>query len=141
MKKLFKNFTSLALVAGTIALATLSSCSDKMTFTKSSVVPAAAGYVNLKSDKNDNHTIKININHLAPATQLSPPYETYVVWMVTPTNETKNIGQLKSSSGFMSKALKGSLSAVSPFKPTAFFITAENKGNVDYPGMIVLSTN
>ncbi|MCP9768727.1 hypothetical protein EGI22_12445 [Lacihabitans sp. LS3-19] len=111
-----------------------------MAFKNSSVVPAAVGSINLKSDKNNNHTIKISINHLAPASQLTPPYNTYVVWMVTENNETKNIGQLISSSSFLSKALKGSLSAVSSYKPVSFFISAENEGNVEYPGLIVLST-
>lgn len=140
MKNIFKNSTILGLVVITLSLVTLASCSNKMTFSNSRIVPAAAGYVDLKSDKNNNHTIKVSINHLAPASQLSPPYKTYVVWMVTQNNETKNIGQLKSSSGFMSKALKGSLDAVTPFKPTSFFVTAENQGDVEYPGFTVLST-
>ncbi|MFT6333495.1 MAG: hypothetical protein ACI86M_000639 [Saprospiraceae bacterium] len=55
-------------------------------------------------------------------------------------NRTKNIGQLKSSTHFLSKVFKGSLFKVRPYNPKSFFITAEDKGNVKYPSLIVLST-
>lgn len=119
-----------------------SACSKKMSFSNSSVVPAAVGSVKVKSDKNKNHTIDISISNLAPASRLSPPQNTYVVWMVTESNGTKNIGQLNSSSGFMSKSLSGSLKTVTSFQPTSFFITAEDDGDVQYPGTtLVLKTN
>ncbi len=140
MNTKFVRSTSFSFILSILGFIMFSSCSQKMTFTSSARVPAAVGSVNLKSDKNNNHTIRISINNLAPASQLTPPYQTYVVWMVTENNETKNIGKLRSNTGFLSKALKGSLSTVSSFKPVSFFITAENEGNVEYPGSIVLST-
>ena len=120
----------------------ISSCSKKMMFGSSSVVPAAVGSVKVKTDKNKNHTVQVSVTHLAPASKLSPPKNTYVVWMVTESSGTKNIGQLNSSGSFLSKALKGSLKTVTSFNPSSFFITAEENGNVQYPGSpIVLSTN
>ena len=140
MNTKFIRSVSFSFILSALVLTTFSSCSKKMTFSNSSIVPAAVGSIDLKSDKNNNHSIKINIDHLAPASQLTPPYKTYVVWMVTENNETKNIGQLISNSSFLSKSLKGHLSAVTSFKPVSFFITAENEGNVEYPGLRVLTT-
>ncbi|MEP7269464.1 MAG: hypothetical protein ABI844_17740 [Saprospiraceae bacterium] len=140
MKKIVLSSKLLSLIITALVLITLSSCSKKMSFLSSSVVPAAVGTVKLKTDKNKNHAIEVNINNLAPASQLTPPKKTYVVWMVTQNNETKNIGQLKSASSFTSKALKGSLSTVSSFTPRSFFITAEDEGNAEYPGIMVLET-
>lgn len=118
-----------------------SSCAKKMVFASSSVVPAAVGSVKVKTDKNKNHSIHVKVTHLAPASKLSPPGNTYIVWMVTENSGTKNIGQLKSSGSLLSKTLKASLSTVTSFNPSSFFITAEDNGNVQYPGtQMVLST-
>jgi len=140
MKKLSKQ----ASVALTFIVLTMmfSSCSKKMMFSSSSVVPAAAGSVKIKSDKNKNHSIDISITNLAPPSKLTPPQSTYVVWMVTENNGAKNIGQLKSSSSMFSKAFKATLKTVTAFNPTSFFITAENDGDIQYPGStLVLTTN
>lgn len=140
MKKLSKQ----ASVALTFVVLTImfSSCAKKMMFSSSSVVPAAAGSVKIKSDKNKNHSIDVSITNLAPASKLTPPQNTYVVWMVTENNGAKNIGQLKSSSSMFSKAFKATLKTVTAFYPTSFFVTAENNGDIQYPGSIlVLTTN
>ncbi|CAN5189759.1 hypothetical protein BH11BAC6_BH11BAC6_05180 [soil metagenome] len=120
---------------------TFSSCARKMSFQTSSVVPAAEGIVKIKKDKNNNYNIDINIMRLASPDRLNPPKDLYVVWMNTDNNAAKNIGQIKTSSGFLSKTLKSSLQTVSTTNPTGFFITAENDGNVQYPsGEVVLKT-
>lgn len=133
-------FAAFGQIMVALALISITSCSDKMAFMSSGVVPAATGSVSLKSDGNGNHTIKLEVNHLAPVASLNPAYKTYVVWMVTKSKETKNIGQLKSSTSVLSKVLNGSLNAVSSFEPDSFYITAEKKGNVEYPGMMVMRT-
>jgi hypothetical protein len=62
--------------------------------------------------------------------------------MITDRDLTKNIGQLNSSKGFMSKQLKGSFKTVSSDKPVKIFITAEDDAAVQYPGtQVVLSTD
>ncbi|QEC70319.1 hypothetical protein FRZ67_21510 [Panacibacter ginsenosidivorans] len=120
----------------------LNSCSRKVSFNNSSVVPAAEGSVKVKKDKNSNYAISINIERLADASRLQPAREYYVVWIETENNGIKNIGQLKSSSSLFSNALKGSLETVTSFKPKKVFITAENNTNIQYPGeQVVLSTN
>lgn len=117
-------------------------CSKKTMFQTSTVVPAAKGYVKVSKDHNKNYTIKIEITDLAEVSRLQPPNKTYVVWLVTDEDITRNVGQMKSSSGMLSSKLKASFETVSANKPTKIFITAEDDGNVQfYSNQIVLTTN
>ncbi len=145
MKKTYlKNVPVRLLFFATILFAafSLSSCAKKMTFGTSSVVPAAEGSVKLKSDKNNNTSIDLNVERLADPERLSPARKTYVVWMETASDGTKNIGNLNTSSGFLSGKMKSSLKTVTPYKPTGFFITAEDDASVQYAnGQVVLRTN
>jgi hypothetical protein len=115
----------------------LSSCSTKALFLTSSIVPAAKGSVKIKTDKNNNYVIEMQISNLAGVERLQPAKQSYVVWMVTDQDNTKNIGRVTSS-----KKLKASFKTVSSFKPVKIFITAEDDENVQYPGeQVVLSTD
>lgn len=61
--------------------------------------------------------------------------------METAQNRAKNIGQITSSSSFLSSKLKASFETVSASKPERIFFTAEDDGNIQYPsGANVLST-
>lgn len=120
----------------------LPSCSRKLTFQTSSVVPAATGKVKIKKTKNGNYQVNVQTLHLAKPENLTPPKRVYVVWMRTEDNNVRNIGMIKSSSGFLSNTLKGDLTATATSKPTSIFITAEDDGNIQYPGnQMVLQTN
>lgn len=119
-----------------------SSCTTKMAFLTSSVVPAAQGTVKVKTDSNKNHNIQIDIFNLAEPARLQPPKQMYIVWMLTDQDITKNIGQIKTSSGALSKGLKATFQTVTSFKPIKIFITAEDDPNVQIPGWeVVLSTD
>jgi hypothetical protein len=120
----------------------LNSCSRKISFQRSSLTPAAEGYVKVTTDHNNNYLIKISIDHLVGVEGLSESKKTYVVWMLTDRQVIENIGQLSSSSGFLSKKLKASFETVSSYKPVKIFITAEEDESVQTPGdMVVLSTD
>ena len=138
------SFTGSVLSLATALLLTLliQSCTTKHAFSTSPIVPAAEGSVKVKKDKNSNYNIDLSVIRLADSKRLSPSKEMYIVWMETEQNGTKNIGQLKTSSGMLSKTLKSSLKTVSSFKPTKIFITAENDATVQYPGsLMVLETS
>src|SRR5664280_2156928 len=125
-----------------ILIFSLFSCATSVRFLNSAVVPAARGSVKIKTDNNKNYTIQITLSDLAEASRLQPPKLTYIVWMITDRDLTKNIGQLNSSKGFMSKQLKGSFKTVSSDKPVKIFITAEDDAAIQYPGsQVVLSTD
>lgn len=125
-----------------VLLLSLSSCAKKLSFNTSMIAPAASGSVKISKDKNKNYAIDVFVRNLAPSDKLTPPRETYVVWVDTESNGVKNIGQINTSTGLLSKTLKASLKANLPFKPVRVFITGEDMQNVQYPGnMVVLSTD
>lgn len=96
----------------------------------------------VNKDDNKNYVIKIEIKNLAEVNRLQPAKNAYVIWMITDENSTKNMGQIKSGSSMMSSKLKASFETVTAFKPTKVFITAEDDGDVQYPGAtVVLSTD
>ncbi len=118
------------------------SCSKKIDFQSSSVVPAARGTVKVTQDNNKNYVIKLNINNLAEPGRLTPPKNTYVVWLESDKDDIKNIGQINSSTGFMSDKLTASFESVSPLKPVKIFLTAEDDSSIQYPSYpVVFSTN
>ena len=131
-----------AIAAGVLILFYFSSCARKINFQSSSVVPAARGDVKVKKDNNNNYSIQISLSDLAEPKRLQPSKNTYVVWMETANNATKNIGQINSSTGFLSGKLKASFETVSSTKPTKIFLTAEDDASIQYPGsQVILSTN
>jgi hypothetical protein len=118
------------------------SCSRKVIFQESPVVPAATGTVKMKRDQNNNYALTVRVANLAEPVRLTPSKKHYIVWLETEDNGVKNIGQLVSSSGLFSKKLKASLEAVTPYKPRRVFITAEYETEIQYPGpQVVLRSN
>lgn len=133
--------STLLLITTVTATTVLTSCNKKIPFAISAVVPSAEGDVKVKKDKNNNYNINIDLTRLAESKRLTPPKEYYVVWIDTDNNGTKNIGQLQTSSGFLSKELKSSFSTTSSFRPIRVFITAEDNATIEYPnGPVVLTT-
>lgn len=125
-----------------ISVASFTSCSQKIAFQNSTVVPAAQGIVAIKKDNNKNCAIKIKISNLPEVQRLQPAKNVYVVWIETEENSIKNIGQIKSNTGFISSKLKASFETVTSFQPTKVFITAEETQDLIYPGyQMVLTTN
>jgi hypothetical protein len=125
-----------------VSILLISSCSRKVNFQTSSVVPAARGNVKISRDANKNYIIRLHLSDLAEVDRLQMAKESYVVWMVTDNEERKNIGLLNSSSGMLSSKLKANFETSSATKPTQIFITAEEDASVQYPGSrIILSTD
>lgn len=129
------NYTHKAYVIITSMLFILltTSCSKKQKFLTSEVLPAAQGTVEIKQDNNNNYVIKIELSNLSPSSRLTPPANAYVVWMLTPNNESRNLGQINSSKKFMSNRLDAEFEAVSAIKPAKIVITAEDDVSVQYP--------
>lgn len=118
------------------------SCSKEVFFMPSTIVPAADGKVTIKTDKNKNYIVQVQITNLAAVDRLQGNKVTYVVWMISENERMDNIGQLTSKRSGFSKLLKASLTATTPSKPVKVMITAENDGKVQYPlGEVVMSTD
>ena len=119
----------------------LLSCSRKVRFDTSSIVPAASGTVKYKKDKNSNYAVHAKVLHLAPPSSLSPSRSVYVFWVETSGNGVKNLGRINTDTRLLSKTLRASLDAVTPYEPRSFFITAEDNADITYPGPeVVLRT-
>lgn len=117
-----------------------SSCTPRIAFLNSSVVPAARGTVKVNTDGNRNHTVDISLTNLAEPQRLNPPKKLYMVWMETDQGLTKNLGQIGTDSGTFSKTLKSDFKAVTTFTPVKIFITAEDDVNVQSPAWEVVLT-
>ena len=129
--------TMVLMAVATIMVFAFHSCAQKATFLTSSVVPAAEGKVKIKSDKNENYSIKMDITNLADVDRLQPPKNSYVVWLESDRGAPKNVGRIITTG-----RNKVSFETVATLKPTRLFITAEENENVQYPGsMVVLTTD
>jgi hypothetical protein len=114
----------------------------EVVFLSSSIVPAARGYVKVIRDNNENYIIKVKISNLAEVNRLQPSKQVYVVWMVTDHEITRSIGQIISSTTFLSTKLKASFKMVSSLKPIKIFITAEDEAGAQSPGeQVILTTD
>jgi len=116
-------------------------CAAKMNFERSPVVPGADGKVAVKKDNNSNYSITVNTVNLPSSKNLTPSKEVYVVWMEDENKNVKKLGQIKPSTGLLSKAYKGEMRATSTTRPRKIFITAEDNTELEYPSNeLVLTT-
>lgn len=137
-----KNIKGLLFTLAVILVLSMASCSRKLVFRESGIVPAAQGSVKVKKDKNENYAIDLSVRHLSPPERLIQSRDTYVLWTDTRRNGIKNLGQLKSRHGLFSKELKSDLETVTTFEPRNFFITAERAADIPFPeGQVVLTTD
>lgn len=125
---------SLVVIFTGFMVSSLISCSQKYVFLTSSIVPGAKGHVKVKKDDNKNYIINVELTDLAEIERVNAAKTTYVVWMETDEGYTKNLGQLKSTTSFLSKRHTASLQTISSFKPTKIYVTTEDGINVQYPG-------
>ena len=136
-------FSVKTFIVGMIALTFIqvSATAQRVHFNASAVVPAAQGTVKVRTDKDKGYNIDISIFHLAGPQRLQPAAKTYIVWMDTERNGTKNLGEMQSKDKFLSNTLKADLKITTPFRPTRIFITAEDVAAISNPaGQQVLTT-
>lgn len=111
----------------------ISSCSKKVTFPVSEVVPAAEAVVKVDKDSNGNYEIELDVNNLAAPDRLSPERRYYVVWMVTKKHGTINVGKLD-----INRKNNGELKTNTPYEPIRIFITAEDDSQPVIPSTQVV---
>lgn len=111
------------------------SCSHFMSSTSTPLstaaegIPAAQGEVKTAKAKNDNTTLTVTVQHLAPPGRVANGATTYVVWAQPDGTETpQNIGALK-----VDDKLNGSLMSVLAYDSFKVFITAEPTAQVTEP--------
>lgn len=98
------------------------------------IVPGAAGKVEIGKDRNGNTEVKITVEHLAKPENLTPSKVGYVVWLQEKGADAENQGQLK-----VNKKLQATFKTVTPRKAFDVFVTGEEDPNVKSPaGLEVL---
>jgi hypothetical protein len=102
--------------------------------TASPSVPAAKGKVDIDKDHNGNRKVKLQVQHLAKPSALTPAQTNYVVWTQARGREPENKGQLS-----VDKNLEGKLETTTTYEAFDIFVTAEGNPNVAAPqGLEVL---
>ena len=87
----------------------------------SPTVPAAEGKVQVASaEKDGNHDVKLQVDHLAPANRVSTGASTYVVWLRPQNGAPQNVGVLQPD-----QDLKASLETKTPFRAFQIMVTPE----------------
>lgn len=114
----------------------ISACSKRVAFPTSEVLPAADAVAKVDKNDNNNYEVELKVRNMARPERLNPPRRTYVAWMVTESNGTINIGNLRISS-----KLRSTLETVTPYKPIRFLITAEETQSVISPSTQVVLTS
>jgi len=108
--------------------------SKEFSLTASSSVPAAKGRVDVNKDQNGNRKLKLEVQHLAKPSTLTPAQTNYVVWILARGREPENKGQLS-----VNEKLEGKLETTTPYEAFDIFVTAEGNPNVAAPeGLEVL---
>lgn len=106
----------------------------KFPLTATTIVPAAAGTVEIGKDHNGNTEVKISVKHLAKPESLTPAKVGYVVWLQEKGADATNEGQLK-----VDKKLEATFKTVTPRKAFDVFVTGEEDPNAKAPaGLEVL---
>lgn len=136
--KKLRNYAILLMTAILLTIVIgLTSCTKKIFFLTSAVVPAAQGSVTVKNDKNNNYFVQMTITNLASIERIQPTSNSYVVWIESDIGNARNVGKVVSSNN-----LNVSFETLSSFRPTKVFITAEENEQAQYPGsVVVLTTN
>ena len=115
--------------AATIFLLAAVACGPKQVDMKpASTVPAAAGHVEIDTDRNGNSTVDLNVKHLAKPENLTPPGTAYVIWIQAPGQPPQSAGQLQVNSN-----LDGEFKGTTPFKTFDIFVTSENNPQMTKP--------
>jgi len=126
--------TRLALfIAVTFLIATAAwSREDKLTNT--GVAPAAQGKILTSTDSNGNTVVEVKVQHLATPQSLTPPQQTYLVWVRPRGEQADLLGALRVDSD----SLNGTYKGTTTYKDFDVIITAENNIKADVPSNMVI---
>jgi hypothetical protein len=121
-----KNYIPSVLLAA-VAVWLWSCASSGLSF--SPKIPAAEGTVKFAKADNGHTTIHLVVKHLAHPNRLTPPANTYVVWV----QDGKESAPEKIGVLVLDDNLDGELKGVTPLQSFEMFITGEPSGDVNEP--------
>lgn len=104
---------------------------DKLTNT--GVAPAAQGKIVTSNDRNGNTEVEVQVKHVANPNSLTPPRQSYVVWVQPRGMQPQLLGALR-----VNTDLEGSLKATTTYKEFDVLITAEDNMKPELPSSYVI---
>lgn len=112
-------------------------CAQTIAVNRSTTVPGAVGKVTVEKDDHGNAKIKLEVAHLAPSSQLSPPRAAYVVWGQSRDGRAFMLGQLRVDDDY-----NGEFEGTAPIASLRVIVSAEDSTAATQPSsQIVLSTD
>jgi hypothetical protein len=123
-----KMFYRFALLCGAVLAVATVGWAKTYHMTSSKTVPAAAGEVNVAKEKNGNIRVDVKVKHLAKPGNLTPPANTYAVWLQQEGSQPQSQGEMK-----VGDDLNGELKTTTPLKNFNVFITAETDSQTKTP--------
>ena len=100
--------------------------------TNDASVPGASGMVTVQKDKdNGNMKVEVKVEHLANPASLTPPSNTYLVWVRPSGGDAVKQGAIR-----VDKNLDGDLKVVTTSKEFDIFITPEESESVSVPATL-----
>jgi hypothetical protein len=112
-------------------------CAQTVAFRETPEAPAAKGEAKITTDNNNNTRVELEIRHLAPPQNLTPPKSVYVVWAESPDGRTENLGQIIAGSDRSAE-----FQTVTPLKVFRILVTAEDRALAQSPSQqVVLTTD
>ena len=92
------------------------------------VDPSAQGKLSIKKQKDGTQDLKVEVQHLALPSALTPPKMGYVVWIQPPDRPPENHGALK-----LNHNMQGSFQTTTAYPRYQVFVTAEDNLQVTQP--------
>ncbi len=117
-----------------IILASLASCASAIKFPVSGVTPAAVITIETEKLSDNNYMISLEMENLSSPLRLTPTKNLYVIWAVSESGFTRNIGYFLNDN-----AESIGYKATFPYKPAEVFITAEESEQINQPVGIEIS--
>lgn len=117
----------LSLILGLLFVVSFAQAKD-FPLTASPSVPAAKGKVSVDKDKNGNRKVKIEVQHLAKPSALTPAQTDYIVWIQARGKDPENQGRLR-----VNDKLDGDLETTTPYEAFDIFVTGEDHPNTTAP--------
>jgi len=105
--------------------------STTVDFVATPLLPKATGKAQIRVS-NGYAQVDTEFEHFEPATRFGPEYLTYVLWAISPEDQTEKLGEILLNAG------KGSLTAVSSFNAFGLVVTAEPYSEVSQPNDVVV---
>ncbi len=95
--------------------------------------PAAEGKINTSNDRNGNTQVEVQVKHMAKPQALTPPRQTYMVWVQPRGKDAELLGALRVNSD-----LGGSLKSSTTYKDFEVLVTAEDDAKPATPSSTII---